>query len=279
MFTTGVNYSVLQTFSFTTLAISVPFEGVVLGLVLTLYKGHIKLNTPMLYSLAAIFTVTLGGITGVLQAFPVLDYAFNGTYWIVGHFHYVMAGTTLFALVAGLYYWWPKITKRKYNETFGIITFFVAFIGFNVLYFPYFFLLSMPRRIYTYTLVSGFATPNLVATIGAYIFGPAAAVAVLVLILSLRKPVLKETNPWEAREIEWTQNYHGTAASDQSTVSTKGAIDPPNDNLTSHWYWCMTGSCERPKSRRLSEKLVAKRKQQTAESIGNNLTLNKEGGE
>ena len=77
----------------------------------------------MLYCLAAIFTVTLGGITGVLQAFPVLDYAFNGTYWIVGHFHYVMAGTTLFALLAGLYYWWPKITKRKYNETFGIINF------------------------------------------------------------------------------------------------------------------------------------------------------------
>ena len=108
MFTTGVNYSVLQTFSFTTLAISIPFEGVVLGLVLTLYKGNIKLNTPMLYCSAAIFTVTLGGITGVLQAFPTLDYAFNGTYWIVGHFHYVMAGTTLFALIAGLYYWWPK---------------------------------------------------------------------------------------------------------------------------------------------------------------------------
>jgi cytochrome c oxidase subunit I+III len=279
MFTTGLNYSVLQTFSFTTLAISVPFEGLVLALVLTLYKGNIKINTPMLYCLAAIFTVTLGGITGVLQAFPVLDYAFNGTYWIVGHFHYVMAGTTLFALLAGLYYWWPKITKRKYNEKFGIITFIVAFIGFNMLYFPYFFLLDMPRRIYTYTIVSGFANPNLIATIGAYVFGPAAAVAVLVLILSLRKPVLKEANPWEAQELEWTQNYQGTATTDQSADSTKGAIDPPNDNLTSHWYWCMTGSCERPISRRSSEKSVAKRNQQTAESIGKNLTLNKEGGE
>ena len=279
MFTTGINYSVLQTFSFSTLAISVPFEGLVLALVLTLYKGDIKLNTPMLYGLAAIFTVTLGGITGVLQAFPVLDYAFNGTYWIVGHFHYVMAGTTLFALLAGLYYWWPKITKRKYNEKFGIITFFVAFIGFNTLYFPYFFLLAMPRRIYTYTAASGFAFANLTATIGAYIFGPAAAVAVLVLILSLRKPVLKEANPWEAQELEWTQNYLGTVALDQSTASTIGAIDPPNDKLTSHWYWCMTGSCERPKSQGLSEKLVAEKKQQVAESSRDNLTLNKEGGE
>ena len=155
MFTTGVNYSVLQTFSFTTLAISIPFEGVVLGLVLTLYKGHIKLNTPMLYSLAAIFTVTLGGITGVLQAFPVLDYAFNGTYWIVGHFHYVMAGTTLFALIAGLYYWWPKITKRTPNETFGVIIFIVSFVGFNILYFPYFFMLDMPRRISTFSVSLG----------------------------------------------------------------------------------------------------------------------------
>ena len=67
----------------------------------------------MLFCIAAIFTVTLGGVTGVLQAFPTLDYAFRGTYWIVGHFHYVMAGTTLFGLIAGLYYWWPKITNQK----------------------------------------------------------------------------------------------------------------------------------------------------------------------
>lgn len=216
MFTTGVNYDVLQVFSITTLAISIPFEGLVIGLVLTLYKGSIKLTAPMLYCLAAIFTVTLGGVTGVLQAFPVLDYAFNGTYWIVGHFHYVMAGTTLFALIAGLYYWWPKITKRMYNETFAKFTFAISFIGFNVLYFPYFFLLDMPRRISTYSVASGWASLNFDATVGAFVFGPAILLTILNLITSYRKNEPAEPNPWEAKEMEWTGNYSGTASASQS---------------------------------------------------------------
>ncbi len=217
MFTTGVDYNTLQVFSITTLAISVPFEGLVLGLVLTLYKGNIKLTAPMLYCLAAIFTVTLGGVTGVLQAFPVLDYAFNGTYWIVGHFHYVMAGTTLFALIAGLYYWWPKITKRKYNEKFAKIVFAISFIGFNVLYFPYFFLLDMPRRIATYAASTGWASLNFDATVGAFVFGPAILLTLANLIISYRKNEECEPNPWGAREMEWTGNYSGLAPDNQST--------------------------------------------------------------
>ena len=219
MFTTGVDYNTLQVFSITTLAISVPFEGLILGLILTLYKGSIKLTAPMLYCLAAIFTVTLGGVTGVLQAFPVLDYAFNGTYWIVGHFHYVMAGTTLFALIAGLYYWWPKITKRKYNETFAKITFAISFIGFNVLYFPYFFLLDMPRRISSYAASTGWASLNFDATVGAFVFGPAILLTLVNLIISYRKNEACEPNPWGAREMEWTGNYSGLAPDNQSTNS------------------------------------------------------------
>lgn len=225
MFTTGVNYDVLQAFSVTTLAISVPFEGLVLGLVLTLYKGRIKLTAPMLFCLAAIFTVTLGGVTGVLQAFPTLDYAFRGTYWVVGHFHYVMAGTTLFALIAGLYYWWPKITKRKYNETFAKITFAISFIGFNILYFPYFFLLDMPRRISTYNLLSGWASLNFDATVGAFVFGPAVILTMLNLIVSYRKNVPCESNPWEAKEMEWTGDYSGLASTTETATTL---INPEN---------------------------------------------------
>jgi cytochrome c oxidase subunit I+III len=174
--------------------------------------------------LAAIFTVTLGGVTGVLQAFPVLDYAFRGTYWVVGHFHYVMAGTTLFALIAGLYYWWPKITKRMYNETVGIITFAVSFIGFNVLYFPYFFMLNMPRRVETFTITSGLASLNLTATVGAYIFGPAFLLAILNLVFSLRKaPSEANANPWNAKEMEWTGNY-----SETDQASTKNQENVPS---------------------------------------------------
>jgi cytochrome c oxidase subunit I+III len=212
MFTTGVNYDVLQAFSITTMAISVPFEGLVIGLVLTLRKGNIKLTAPMLYCLAAVFTVTLGGVTGVLQAFPILDYAFRGTYWVVGHFHYVMAGTALFALIAGLYYWWPKITKRMYNENLAKFTFFFSFLGFNLLYFPYFFLLDMPRRISTYTINTGWVSLNFDATVGAFVFGPAILLTILNLILSYRKNEPSGPNPWEANEMEWTGNYNGTAS-------------------------------------------------------------------
>jgi len=244
MFTTGVNYSLLQTFSFTTLAISVPFEGLVIGLVLTLYKGNLKITTPVLFCFAALFTVTLGGVTGVLQAFPVLDYAFRGTYWVVGHFHYVMAGTTLFGLLAGLYYWWPKITHRKYNESFGKATFVVSFIGFNVLYLPYFLLLDMPRRVSTISAGPGVASLNLTATVGAYIFGPAVALAILNLVLSLRNKASPETNPWEARETEWTGNYTGAPATAQTAASPTTVDDPPPADEATSWYWCKTHPCE-----------------------------------
>jgi len=220
MFVTGVNYDVLMAFSITTMAISVPFEGLVIGLVLTLYKGRIKLTTSMLFSLAALFTVTLGGVTGVLQAFPVLDFAFRGTYWVVGHFHYVMAGTTLFGLIAGLYYWWPRITKRKYNETFGRLTFAVSFIGFNILYLPYFFLLDMPRRISTYPVASGWANLNLDATVGAFVFGPAILLTILNLIYSYKKNEPSGSNPWEATEIEWTGDFSGKAELPQQAVKS-----------------------------------------------------------
>ncbi len=232
MFTTGVNYDVLQAFSVTTLAISIPFEGLVLGLVLTLYKGRIKLTTPMLFCLASIFTVTLGGVTGVLQAFPVLDFAFRGTYWVVGHFHYVMAGTALFALLAGLYYWWPKITKRKYNEKFGKVTFAISFIGFNVLYMPYFFLLNMPRRISTYPVLSGWASLNLDATIGAYVFGPAVLLTILNLLISYRKNEPSEPNPWDAKEMEWTGNYSGSESSPESMIKTSDTADATDSSET-----------------------------------------------
>jgi cytochrome c oxidase subunit I+III len=258
MFTTGVNYSVLQTFSFTTLAISVPFEGLVIGLVLTLHKGNIKLNTPMLFCFAAIFTVTLGGVTGVLQAFPVLDYAFRGTYWVVGHFHYVMAGTTLFGLLAGLYYWWPKITKRTYNEKFGIMTFIVSFVSFNLLYLPYFYLLDMPRRVSTYAASSGLASLNLTATIGAYIFGPAAALAILNLVLSLRNKVIPDPNPWGSREMEWVGNYSGANLTAAAAGSNENAIQPTKTTFSDNWYWCMNRTCAETEFAQSSLKKIGK---------------------
>jgi cytochrome c oxidase subunit I+III len=207
MFMTGINLQVREVFSFTTMSISVPFEALVIGLILTLRKSAMRITTPMLYAMGAIFFVILGGITGVFQASIALDYAFRGTYWTVGHFHYVMVGTTIFGLVAALYYWFPKITGRMYNERTGKITFLFSFIGFNVLYFPYFLLLDMPRRIASYSANPEWWPLNLTATIGALVFGPALLIAFINIGRSAFKGKPSEPNPWEAVSTEWTGNY------------------------------------------------------------------------
>jgi cytochrome c oxidase subunit I+III len=204
---TGINLQVREVFSFTTMSISVPFEALVIGLILTLRKSAMRITTPMLYAMGAIFFVILGGITGVFQASIALDYAFRGTYWTVGHFHYVMVGTTIFGLVAALYYWFPKITGRMYNERTGKITFLFSFIGFNVLYFPYFLLLDMPRRIASYSANPEWWPLNLTATIGALVFGPALLIAFINIGRSAFKGKPSEPNPWEAVSTEWTGNY------------------------------------------------------------------------
>ncbi len=207
MFMTGISLQVREVFSLTTMAISVPFEGLVIGLILTLRKSALKIPTPMLYAMGALFFVILGGITGVFQASIALDYAYRGTYWVVGHFHYVMVGTTIFGLVAALYYWFPKITGRMYNEKIGKITFLFSFLGFNVLYFPYFLLVDMPRRVASYGSNPEWWPFNLVATIGALIFGPVLLISFINIGHSAFRGKRCKPNPWDAVAPEWTGDY------------------------------------------------------------------------
>ncbi len=207
MFMTGINFDVREAFSISTMIISIPFEGLVLNLILTLRKSKLRLTTPMLFALGSLFFVIIGGITGVFQAYVVLDYAFRGTYWVVGHFHYVMVGTTIFALIGALYYWFPKITKKMYNEKLGKITFFISFIGFNALYFPYFFLIDMPRRISVYPSNPEWWPMNITATAGALIFGPAILLSIFGLVHYFRNGKSSIANPWGSTSTEWTGDY------------------------------------------------------------------------
>ena len=207
MFTTGISTGVLTFFQGTTEAISIPFGFIAVGLILSLSKGKIKLTTPLLFALGALYTLIVGGITGVFQSSITLDYAFSGTYWIVGHFHYIMVGTSIFGLMSALYYWFPKMTGRMYNEKFGRFTFVLSFIGFNILYFPYFFMLDMPRRVSTYSVASGLAIPNFVATVGAFIFGPSILLIFYNLWRSYRANIPSTTNPWGSVDPEWTSGF------------------------------------------------------------------------
>ncbi|MEB3779691.1 MAG: cbb3-type cytochrome c oxidase subunit I [Desulfurococcales archaeon] len=214
MFITGTSLTVRKIFSVTTALISIPFEMAALALIVTLYKGRVVYRAPMLFSLAGIFHFIIGGATGVFQAAIILDRQFRGSYWVVAHFHYIMAGTVLFWLIAALYYWLPKMTGRMYNEKLARIHFILSVIGLNLLYFPQFLLMDMPRRIYTYN--PEWKLLNQISTVGAVIYGLSFIVAAYVLYKAVRSGPKAPDNPWRAWGIEWSvpsppprHNYEG----------------------------------------------------------------------
>ncbi len=150
MFLTTINLEIKTLFMITTIGISLPFDLMVFALIYTLLKGQIRFTTPFLFSLGALILFIIGGITGVFLGAIVLDYQFRGTYWVVAHFHYVMVGGVT-ALIGGLYYWFPKITGRMYDEFLGKLHFGIYFVGFNLLYFPLFIAWETPRRVFDYS--------------------------------------------------------------------------------------------------------------------------------
>src|SRR5712664_782823 len=187
MFVTGIGLTSTKLYTVTTIAVSLPFDVIVIAMIETLTKARIKLKAPALFALGAIALFVIGGITGVYLASVALDHALRGTYFVVAHFHYIMVGGSIMGLIAGLYYWFPKFTGRMYNETVARIHFVVSFIGFNILYFPMFLLLDMPRRIQTYTADTGWGPLNSLATLGGFIFGGAQVLLFLNIFLSQKK--------------------------------------------------------------------------------------------
>jgi cytochrome c oxidase subunit I+III len=205
MFVTGVPLALQNVFSISTIAISLPFDLITLAFIETLLHGNIRFKAPMLFALGGIVLFIIGGITGVFLSSPVLDRVFRGSYFVVAHFHYVMVGAAIFGLIAGIYYWLPKMTGRMYNEGLAKLHFIFSFIGFNVLYFPMNLLVDMPRRIFTYQNVGDWPILNHIASIGAFIFAFAQiALAYQVLNTWFRGPP-SPPNPWGASTLEWPQ--------------------------------------------------------------------------
>jgi cytochrome c oxidase subunit I+III len=205
MFITGVNLTTQETYSVSTLIISLPFDLIILAFIGTMRRGSVSLKTPMLFALGSILLFIIGGITGVFLSSFVLDVVFRGTYYVVAHFHYVMVGAAIFGLIGGIYYWLPKMTGRMYNEKLGRIHFVFSYIGFNLLYFPMFFLLDMPRRVYTYTADTGWTGLNQLATVGAFIFAGAQIALVINLLFTLTRGPVASANPWGATTLEWSE--------------------------------------------------------------------------
>ncbi|RDI41939.1 cytochrome aa3 quinol oxidase subunit I [Falsibacillus pallidus] len=205
-FTMGAGSAVNSVFSVTTMAIAIPTGVKIFNWLFTLYRGKIKLTTPMLWSLAFIPNFVIGGVTGVMLAMAAADYQYHNTYFLVAHFHYVLISGTVFACFAGFYFWYPKMFGHKLNERLGKISFWLFVVGFNVCFFPMFFLGldGMPRRVFTYGAGDGWFSLNLVATIGGVLMGLGFLVMVYSIYYSFRYAEREKTgDAWDGRSLEW----------------------------------------------------------------------------
>ena len=203
MFTSGQSPLMNVVFSLITFSVAIPSGIKIFNWMATLYRGSISINTPMLYGLGFIFLFTIGGLTGLHLGTLNTDIHLHDTYFVVAHFHYVMMGSALIAMVGGLHHWWPKMFGRMYNERHGIIGFTLVFIGFNVTFFTQFMLGShgMPRRYYDYP--SEFQIYHVISTIGSYIMAAGFFWTLYLLVQSLFSGKIAPANPWGGRSLEW----------------------------------------------------------------------------
>jgi cytochrome c oxidase subunit I len=204
MFVTGsVN---LPFFSFMTFLIAVPTGIKFFNWIGTMWRGSLTFETPMLWAIGFLVTFLFGGLTGIILASPPLDFHISDTYFVVAHFHYVVFGTVVFAMFAGFYFWWPKMTGRMLNETLGKIHFWTLFVGFHLTFMVQHWLgvEGMPRRYADYKVEDGFTTLNMVSTIGAFLLGTSTIPFILNVIQSRKNRKVEVDDPWGwGRSLEW----------------------------------------------------------------------------
>ncbi len=203
MFTTGTDPHLRKLMTVTTEAISVPFGVIYLSLIATMWRGAIRYSTAMLFAVGFLLLFLLGGLTGVFLSSVALDYSLRGSYFVVAHFHYTLVGGAVVGLIAGTYYWFPRMTGRLLSERWGRVHFWLSLIGFNLTFLPLFVAGDMPRRVYTYLKADGWAPMNLLATIGAIAFAVGQLIFVANLLFSVRWGEPAGPDPWKAPTREW----------------------------------------------------------------------------
>ncbi len=217
MFVAGISVYSAMIFSFLSYFVAVPSAIKVFNWTATLYRASVALMTPMLYILGFIGLFTIGGVTGLFLAAIGLDVHVTDTYFVVAHFHYIMVGGAVMAYMAGIHYWWPKITGRMYPEWWARLAALLIFAGFNLTFFPQFILgyLGMPRRYHAYA--PEFQVLNVMSTAGASVLAIGYALPLVYLLWSLWYGRLAGPNPWGAVGLEWTtasppphDNFHET---------------------------------------------------------------------
>jgi len=203
MFVAGISVYSAMVFSFFSYLVAVPSAIKVFNWTATMYKGKIYYSTPMLYAMGFIGLFTMGGMTGLFLASLGVDVHVTDTYFIVAHFHYIMVGGMVMAYLAGMHFWWPKMTGRMYPEVWGKIAAATIFLGFNLTFFPQFVLgwTGMPRRYHAYT--PEFQVLNVLSTAGSTVLAVGYLLPMVYFLWSLRYGKEAGDNPWGAAGLEW----------------------------------------------------------------------------
>ncbi|MEI8195759.1 MAG: cytochrome c oxidase subunit I [Phycisphaerae bacterium] len=231
MFPNGQSAELNAIFSFLTMLVAIPSAIKVWNWLATMYKGSIDLKTPMCYALAFLFLFAIGGLTGLFLGTLSVDIPLHDTYFVVAHFHYVMFGGTIIMFLAGIHYWWPKMTGKMYNETLGRIGCALVFIGFNLTFFPQFVMGShgMARRYATYR--PEFQIYHQLSSAGAFLQAIAFTMIAVYLIHSLLKGKKAPMNPWGSATLEWTC----TSPPPHDNFKTPPQVGDPYDHTNIVW--------------------------------------------
>ncbi len=205
MFTAGMGPAADAAFAVTTMLIAIPTGVKIFNWLATIWDGHLRMTTAMLFALGFIGMFTMGGLSGIMHASPPVDLQQHDTYFVVAHFHYVLFGGAMFGLFSGIYYWFPKMTGRFLGEGTGRVVFGFILAGMNLTFFPMHFVgaWGMPRRIFTYEAGLGWETPNLIETIGAYTLATGILIFLIDFFRSMRSGDPAGANPWDAATLEW----------------------------------------------------------------------------
>ena len=206
MYTVGLDVDTQAYFVAATMVIAVPTGVKIFSWIATMWGGSIEFRTPMMWAIGFIFLFTVGGVTGVVLANAGVDRSLHDTYYVVAHFHYVLSLGAVFAIFAGWYYWFPKMTGYMYSPLLARVHFWTTFIGVNLVFFPQHFLglAGMPRRYVDYP--DAFAGWNYVSSIGSYLSALGTVVFLVAMVLAFMRKERASDNPWGegATTLEWT---------------------------------------------------------------------------
>ena len=251
MLTSGMSPAWRAAFMITTMAVAIPTGVKIFNWLATLWGGSLVFKTHTLWSLGFLITFTLGGLSGMFFPVAGLDTQFHDGYFVVAHFHYVFIGGIIFALFSGIYYWFPKVTGRKMNETLGLWHFIIGFSSYNAAFWPMHAvgIMGMPRRTHTYAMDSGFAELNMAISTFAIIFGISQLLLVWNIVRSVKKGEKVGKDPWGGWSLEWAvtsppptpsfavepTQYDANDPSDHHETKLESMLKAPFRTMSSLW--------------------------------------------